>query len=249
MWRRERLVATHFTSWSSPDRAFRAESSPSPGASLDPPTTRQQHRRRRVPSEPLQRRANACCAALDVEPSERKQSLTCTPPPVPSRPSPLRCSDPHSLRRTACQSSICPAPSAAHESRTVPEDTTTDIRSIEDAFRHESLSQPFDTETGKTISHRGSERFGFASTVKVFAAAEFLRRTSADERDELVRWTESGIERAGYSPVTSETLDTGLTADELAKAAVRDSDDTAMNLTFDCIGGAGLDAALECSTG
>ncbi|NKR68421.1 hypothetical protein GS536_09965 [Rhodococcus hoagii] len=197
----------------------------------------------------LQRRANACCAALDVEPSERQQSLTCTPPPVPSRPSPLRCSDPHSLRRTACQSSICPAPSAAHESRTVPEDTTTDIRSIEDAFRHESLSQPFDTETGKTISHRGSERFGFASTVKVFAAAEFLRRTSADERDELVRWTESGIERAGYSPVTSETLDTGLTADELAKAAVRDSDDTAMNLIFDCIGGAGLDAALECSTG
>ena len=43
-----------------------------------------------------------------------------------------------------------------------------------------------------------------------------------------------------------ETLDTGLTAAELAEAAVRDSDNTATNLIFDRIGGAsGLDAALE----
>lgn len=72
----------------------------------------------------------------------------------------------------------------------------------------------------ETISYRGTERFGFASTLKVFAVAEFLRRTSADGRDELVRWTEFDIDRAGYSPVTTEALDTGLTAAELAEAAV-----------------------------
>ena len=76
--------------------------------------------------------------------------------------------------------------------------------------------------------------------------AEFLRRTSADERDEIVRWTEFDIDRAGYSPATTEALDTGLTAAELAEAAVRDSDNTATNLILDRIGGpSGLDAALE----
>jgi len=138
------------------------------------------------------------------------------------------------------------AQSAAHEERTASEGIATDIRSIEEQFDARIGVSLLDTETGETISYRGSERFGFASTLKVFAAAEFLRRTSAAERDELVRWTETDVERAGYSPVTTDALGTGLTAAELAEAAVRDSDNTAMNLVLDRIGGpSGLDAALE----
>ncbi|WP_269455205.1 class A beta-lactamase [Rhodococcus sp. EPR-157] len=139
-----------------------------------------------------------------------------------------------------------PASSAARTHQPASADVSTVIRNLEQRFDARVGVSAFDTETGATMSYRGSERFGFASTLKAFAAAEFLRQTSTEDRDELVRWTRSDIDRAGYSPVTTENLDTGLTAAELAEAAVRESDNTALNLVLDRIGGPeGLDDALE----
>lgn len=102
-----------------------------------------------------------------------------------------------------------------------------------------------DTGTGETVSYGGDRRFGFASTIKAFAAAEFLRSVRGSDRDELVRWTAAEADAAGYAPVTSQHVEDGMTYTQLAEAAVRFSDNAALNLILDRIGGpSALDAAL-----
>lgn len=104
----------------------------------------------------------------------------------------------------------------------------------------------FDTGTGQTISYRADERFGFASSFKVFVAAGFLSQVPAAERDAVVTWTQEAIDVAGYSPVTSEHIAEGLTLSQLAEAAVRSSDNTATNIILGRIGGPeGLQAILR----
>lgn len=103
-----------------------------------------------------------------------------------------------------------------------------------------------DTATGASVSYGGDRRFGFASTIKAFAAAEFLRSVHGSDRDELVRWTAAEADAAGHAPVTSQHVEDGLTYSQLAEAAVRFSDNAALNLILDRIGGpAALDGALE----
>jgi beta-lactamase class A len=102
-----------------------------------------------------------------------------------------------------------------------------------------------DTATGHTVAYNAHERFGFASTLKAFAAAEFLHAVPVADRDEHVRWTAEDIAQAGYSPVTEQHIEDGLTYTQLAEAAVRDSDNTAMNLILKRVGGPeGLDRAF-----
>lgn len=102
-----------------------------------------------------------------------------------------------------------------------------------------------DTATGASVAYGGDRRFGFASTIKAFAAAEFLRSVHGSDREELVRWTTEQAAAAGHAPVTSQHVDDGMTYSQLAEAAVRFSDNAALNLILDRIGGpAALDAAL-----
>jgi len=105
--------------------------------------------------------------------------------------------------------------------------------------------QAIDTGDGRVLAHRADERFGFASTLKLPAAAVLLDRTSDAELAETVRWTAADVEAAGYSPVTGEHVADGLPLGEVAEAAVRQSDNTAMNLVLERLGGPeGLGAAL-----
>ncbi|SOC89808.1 beta-lactamase class A [Curtobacterium sp. 314Chir4.1] len=102
-----------------------------------------------------------------------------------------------------------------------------------------------DTTTGATISYNGDRRFGYASTLKAFAAAQFLRSVHGAARVERVHWTAADVTAAGHSPVTEQHIPDGLTYTELVDAAVRQSDNTALNLVLTRIGGPkGLDDAL-----
>ncbi len=102
-----------------------------------------------------------------------------------------------------------------------------------------------DTTTGETVSYNGDRRFGYASTLKAFAAAQFLRSVHGAARDERAHWTAEDVAAAGYSPVTEQHTSDGLTYSQLAEAAVRQSDNTALDLVLKRIGGPkGLDDAL-----
>lgn len=101
-----------------------------------------------------------------------------------------------------------------------------------------------DTGTGVELSHRGGERFAFASTIKALAAAVVLDRLSTRELGRRLRWTED--ELVPYSPVTEQHVADGLTVREVLDAAVTVSDNTAANLLLDVLGGPQvLDRALD----
>jgi beta-lactamase class A len=90
---------------------------------------------------------------------------------------------------------------------------------------------------GRAVEYRASERFGYASTIKVFAAGLLLATTTAEERAATVTWTQADLDTAGYSPATTEHLFDGLSLEQLAEAAVRQSDNTALNLVLEAVGG------------
>lgn len=103
-----------------------------------------------------------------------------------------------------------------------------------------------DTATGESVAYNGDRRFGYASTIKAFAAAQFLRSVQGSDRDEVVHWTAADVAAAGHSPVTEQHVADGMSYAALAEAAVRQSDNTALNLVLTRIGGPNaLDSALQ----
>jgi beta-lactamase class A len=147
---------------------------------------------------------------------------------------------------TTSPSSSAAATPSATPAVDVSADVADDLAALEAEFDARVGISVVDTETGATASHRADERFGYASSLKALAAAQLLHDVPAEQRDEVVTWTAADVEAAGYSPVTSEHVADGLTLAQLAEAAVRKSDNTALDIVLDRVGGpAGLDQGLE----
>lgn len=147
---------------------------------------------------------------------------------------------------TSVEASPDGAPTEAPSDEATTSDSIDAVEALEQEYDARVGVFMIDLEDGSALSHQGDERFGFASTMKTFAVAALLHSTDAEELDDRVQWTAEDIEAAGYSPVTEQAVDTGLTWRELAEAAVRESDNTAMNLILERLGGPeGLQHALE----
>ena len=59
-------------------------------------------------------------------------------------------------------------------------------------------------------------------------------------------WTQADVDEAGWTPVTEEHVDDGLPLEEVAESALRVSDNLAMNIVLDELGGPeALDDAME----
>ena len=143
-------------------------------------------------------------------------------------------------------SSAAAAPSATPAAVDVSADVAAGLAALEAEYDARVGISVVDTETEATASHRADERFGYASSIKALAGAQLLHDVPAEQREEVVTWTAADVEAAGYSPVTSEHVADGLTLAQLAEAAVRQSDNTALNIVLDRVGGpAGLDHGLE----
>ena len=147
---------------------------------------------------------------------------------------------------TAAESNAPPTtPSSAP---TAPADPAlqTALSELEDQYDARIGLSVTDTVDGSTLDYHGNNRFGYASTLKTLAAAALLDQTTPDELDRVITWSEGDVLESGYSPVTSEHIDTGLPLADVAMAALRSSDNTAMNLMLKQLGGtAGLDKILE----
>ncbi|MGJ9420944.1 class A beta-lactamase [Aeromicrobium sp. CF3.5] len=150
------------------------------------------------------------------------------------------------LTTAACTTSTPATPTAEPTSSTGASAAIDALQSLETRFDARVGVVAVDTGDDTTFEYRPDTRFGYASSLKVFIAAEFLRVVAPGDRTETVRWSGEDVTAAGYSPVTADNTEEGLPLDQLAEAAVRDSDNTATNLILERIGGpAGLDAALE----
>jgi beta-lactamase class A len=101
-----------------------------------------------------------------------------------------------------------------------------------------------DTGSGREIAHHADDRFGYASTHKVFSAAAVLQRTGLDGLGKVLTYTRADLQP--NSPVTEKHVGTGISLRDAVDAALRYSDNTAANLLFRELGGpAGLGAALR----
>ncbi|MFI6073908.1 class A beta-lactamase [Actinoplanes sp. NPDC051343] len=101
-----------------------------------------------------------------------------------------------------------------------------------------------DTGSGRTVTYHADQRFAYASTLKTFAAAAVLDRTSEAGMSRVVHYTRDDL--VDFSPVTSLHVDEGMTLTAIADAAITVSDNTAGNLLFRELGGpAGLERQLR----
>jgi beta-lactamase class A len=104
-----------------------------------------------------------------------------------------------------------------------------------------------DTKTARIIQHRPDERFALCSTFKWVLAAHVLHRVDMGDLrlDEPVPFGEADL--LEYAPVTQARVGEGaLSIEELARAAVVVSDNTAANLLLGKVGGpAGLTAFIR----
>jgi beta-lactamase class A len=120
------------------------------------------------------------------------------------------------------------------------------LKRLEDRYDARVGASALDTESGESVDHRADERFGFASSLKVFAVAELLDRTTPKELEKNVTWTQADVDEAGWTPVTEKHVDDGLPLEDVAESALRVSDNLAMNIVLDELGGPeALDDAME----
>jgi beta-lactamase class A len=101
-----------------------------------------------------------------------------------------------------------------------------------------------DTGSGRTVTYQADQRFAFCSTIKALAAAELLHRDTDAQLGQTVTYAASDL--VDYSPVTSQHVAGGMTLTAVMTAAIEVSDNTALNLMLNQLGGPpSLQAALR----
>ena len=95
-----------------------------------------------------------------------------------------------------------------------------------------------DTGSGRTLTHRGDERFGMCSTFKLALAAVILRECDRGRLSLEQRIDYGPADMVPYAPVTSVHLARGwMTVGALAEATQTTSDNVAANLLLGLLGG------------
>ncbi len=97
-----------------------------------------------------------------------------------------------------------------------------------------ALYRPAD---GLRYGYRANERFPFASTFKALLAAAVLQRSEFAPHWLQQRLRYSAQALLSYAPITRQHLATGMSREELARAVVQYSDNTAANLLLAEVGG------------
>ncbi|GAB1780321.1 class A beta-lactamase Bla1 [Priestia megaterium] len=115
---------------------------------------------------------------------------------------------------------------------------------LEDKFDARLGVFALDTSTNQTVTYRADERFIYASTSKALAVGTLLQQKTIEDLNQRITYTRDDL--VNYNPITEKHVDTGMTLKELCDAALRYSDNTAMNLILKQIGGPnGLEKALR----
>lgn len=139
---------------------------------------------------------------------------------------------------SACGASPTPAsPSTSRPEFTHAGSAAETIARIEAELGGRVGIHAVDLRGNHEILHRADERFAMCSTFKWALAACVLARADAGELPlgSLIAVREADL--LEYAPVTRAAVNTAVTVEALAEAAVTVSDNTAANLLLDAIGG------------
>ncbi|MET8832274.1 class A beta-lactamase [Streptomyces sp. NPDC004610] len=110
-----------------------------------------------------------------------------------------------------------------------------DFQALEKEFDARIGVHALDTGTGRTVGHRPDERFAYASTFKALAAGAVLREYGVEGMDKVIHYSKEDI--VANSPITEDFVDSGMSLRELCAATVWYSDNTAVNLLLEDLGG------------
>ncbi|WP_409473985.1 class A beta-lactamase [Streptomyces sp. HC307] len=122
--------------------------------------------------------------------------------------------------------------------------TTAEFRALEGEFDARLGVYALDTGTGRSVGYRADDRFAYASTFKALAAGAILRKYGTDGIDKVVRYSREDL--VADSPVSENFVEKGMTLRGLCAATLWYSDNTAVNLLLDELGGPdGLEKVLE----
>jgi beta-lactamase class A len=93
------------------------------------------------------------------------------------------------------------------------------------------------TANNEEIVYRTDERFPFCSTSKLIVVAAILAKSTKnpDLLDEIIHYTQRDIDDSGYAPITRKHHE--MTVRALCEVAMDYSDNTAMNLLINVLGG------------
>lgn len=141
----------------------------------------------------------------------------------------------------------CTAGDAQEPSQPSPPPPTVDVSAeltdLEGRYDARLGVYALDTGTGTEVAWRADERFAYASTFKVLAAAAVLDEVGIAGLEQQVPITAGDL--LVHSPVTQTRIGGSMTLRELAEAAVTVSDNPAANLLVAELGGPqALDDAL-----
>ena len=94
-----------------------------------------------------------------------------------------------------------------------------------------------DTGTGRTVTYRADERFLMCSTHKVLVVGAILklRQRQPGLLDRVIHYDQSQV--LSYAPITSQHVADGMKVSDLCEAALKVSDNTAVNLLITVLQG------------
>lgn len=116
-----------------------------------------------------------------------------------------------------------------------PAGPAADFRGLERKFDARLGVYALNTATGREVRHNADERFAYASTFKSLVAGVVLRQHTDKELEKVLRYDEEDL--VAHSPVTENHVDTGMSLRDLSAATLRVSDNTAVNLLLEELGG------------
>jgi beta-lactamase class A len=95
------------------------------------------------------------------------------------------------------------------------------------------------TADNSIYQYRGNERFPMCSTSKVMCVSAILKKsmTNSDLLQQKIRYTQKEVDSSGYAPITKNHIADGMTIAELCNASITHSDNMAMNLLLNNLGG------------
>lgn len=111
------------------------------------------------------------------------------------------------------------------------------LRQVEKAAKGRLGAYVLDTRSNKGFGWREQERFAHCSSFKMSLAAMVLSRAERGEANlaEVLRWGSGDM--LSVSPVTKAHIEQGLSVEELARATLVTSDNTAANVLLQRFGG------------
>ncbi|PHM54265.1 class A beta-lactamase [Xenorhabdus hominickii] len=133
---------------------------------------------------------------------------------------------------------LFPANATSHQNEVIKQNQIIDQLAILEKNANGHLGAVLiDTADHSVISYRADQRFPLCSTSKFMAVSAILKKSETDNHllNQRIHYQQSDL--VEYSPITEKHLKNGMTLGELSAATLQYSDNSAMNLLLDQLGG------------